>query len=928
MKNIKKIATLLAVLLVAMSLLIAMSSCGGSDEEPDDSTQSSVDGTDNSTGAGSSSNGTGSTDNSTGTGDSTPNSKPGSDTTDEENPNLVKVTVLNQLGKPVKNAYVQICQGEVCFSKPIVTGNDGFGSREYTLGEGELKAKILSVDDLGEEFIASGEYIYFDEGSRELTIYIQKVVVNVFDDKENAIDGAQVQLYQGESALEGLITTDADGVAYAFIAVNDELALSAKVTEILSGDSYVISKDATYFEDGEYYTTIVVKKNSSYAVRVSTLTGEPVAGAQVKLFLDGFLEDVATTNASGLATFDNLPEGEYSVEVSTISPAYQIIGGNEEDGRHYFSNGATSLEVTALTINEITYTVNTSNKKSGQTIYVFDIDNVVIAEIGTNDDGVAVFTAPNGYYTAILITDGNYAEPAYFVKDDDAVGEINVTDKVAGSSKDAPIFITGEINVSITADGPVWFAIPNGDKKVVTIEAPNGGIGVGLENDNEFSCPEDETVINVGSFLAEKGKSVVFYVTSSQAQAITVSASAPGTRNEPFDLSGELSANAYNTTISLESEKSLYYKYVADADGTICVTVPSGVTVLFNEFDEGLDLGDGRYLFSALADEEVLISFESYETVDAHVSLAFGEVKIDYTIGVYLGGENGNGVAVILYTKNGDELVEIARKTADENGQCVFEDMPFANNYVVKVECPDGYECFEEEFAFDNYNYVACFLSKIKTGEADAPFDFDTTDELKETVSVPENGTVWYTLYVRPSQTSKYYIVAKSENAVVKVYNADTNGDGIINEEDTPIGVSVTMNGESSYVFGANNMLYTIAVSTVDGSAEELEIEYKSQELPAGTTEDNAIEITESGEYVASVNGMVYYVYTGNESCKLTVTLTGEASLKQLMVSMSGSTLVDLENNTLVIEDTMGSWIYFAIASDNPGEYEFTVTIE
>ena len=214
-----------------------------------------------------------------------------------------------------------------------------------------------------------------------------------------------------------------------------------------------------------------------------------------------------------------------------------------------------------------------------------------------------------------------------------------------------------------------------------------------------------------------------------------------------------------------------------------------------------------------------------------------------------------------------------------------------------------------------------------KTGAPDAPFEFDTSNELMETVSVPANGTVWYTLYVRPSMSDKFYIVANSANVIIKVYNDDTNEDGIIDENDTPIGVSVAFGGESTYIFGANNTYYTIAVSTLDGSAEEIEIVYASQELPAGATVENAIEITEADTYTANVNGMVYYVFAGNDECELTITVTGNATLKVVHRSMDDVTVEDAENNTYTV-NTEGTWIYFAIAAEEAGEYEFTVTIK
>ena len=164
MRNFKKLASLLAVALVIFGML-ALASCGGDgdtdassgtssskvekpaasagnsttdSQKPDESVTDSSkdDATDSSTESSTTNSSTdeGSTNSST-----AESSKP-DDGNDEANPNLVKVTVLNQLGKPVSGATIQICQDEVCFNKPIQTGADGTGSREYTLSQGNLKA--------------------------------------------------------------------------------------------------------------------------------------------------------------------------------------------------------------------------------------------------------------------------------------------------------------------------------------------------------------------------------------------------------------------------------------------------------------------------------------------------------------------------------------------------------------------------------------------------------------------------------------------------------------------------------------------------------------------------------------------------------------------------------------------------------------------
>lgn len=946
----KKIAILMATLMLLLGMLAVFASCSCNGDGGAGSSQSGASSsTDNSGSTGNSttpSQNPGNTDNSS-TDNSTSNSgtdtpgtnsstttpstdnsgagsstvTPPDDQKPQDDPNLVKVTVINrETGKGVNGAAIQICQGETCFFQPIKTGADGVGTRTYDLKEGQLKAKINSITGV-DDFIASNEYVYFDEGSRELVIYVQRVVINVFDDKEQAVDGAKIQLQMGENTYADSLITDPDGMVTGVITLHGG-ELSARVTEVLSGGAYDLSQAQATFESGEYGCTIIAKKKATYSVRVATMFGDAVVGAQVKLYADGFLEDVVKTNENGIATFENLGEGDYSVEVIIVSPAYEVIGAGD-DGKFHFTSDSTTIEVTVVTHSEITYTVSVSTELAGYVIDVYNVDDEIIETIVTDENGIATFVAPNGYYTAVLRADNVYIEPAYFVYNDSAVGKIKITNKIPGASKESPIILLGEVQLNLEAGQTVWFAVPNGHRKVVSIVST----GVKLDYNDDLS-----QIVNGTFNLSEaKGQISIFSITADEAQSVDVSMKAPGTHNNPFDVTDKVGADGYTEEATIEKDTTIYYSYTAKEDGTLCVTTDASVDVHFDGDGVGLVTDDGKHLFPLSKGETVLIAVNGFDVgadFATSVKFNFGEEKVDYTIYVNKDGDVASNIVVILYKQNGDELTEVVRGTTGENGRVVFADVVFADNYVVKVEYPEGYTSNFEEIALEMSNYGSYSLTRIKTGAADAPFDFDTVDEMKETAEVKENGTVWYTLYVRPSQSVKFTISANSANAVIKVYNADTNEDGIIDENDTPIGMSAVAGDKATYTFETNNMFYTIAVSTQNGANESILLEYTSEELAQGTTEENAIEVTESGTYTADVNGITYYVFSANEGCKLTITLNGEANLCLVERSMAGSTLVDVENNTLTIEDTMGNWIYFAISAENAGEYEFTVTVE
>lgn len=696
MKNIKKLAILVIALMIALSSLLLMASCGTNEESQDGTTDSSTGG--NSTG-----------DSSTGEG-LKPDDKP-----DDVNPNLVKVTVVDQLGKPVSGASVQICQGETCFEQSIEIGSDGTGSREYDgIGEGALKAKVSSIDGMDDYLIPDEQdYVYFDEGSRELTIVVQKITVNVIDDSGEAIEGASVQLYQGEQAFKTTIYTDADGVACGFIALNGQ-KISCVVTEIINGSGYKLDGEAVAFEDGAYDATVVVKKTATYSVRLSSEFGEAITGAEVELYdaKTNIKQKTAHTDANGVVKFENIVRSDYYVKVTFISPAY-VIAEESADGKYYFADGSDVKRLIVTELPEITYTVKVSNGLSGQTVNLYDTDNFLVASAQTDETGTAVLRAPNSSYTAILETeDGKYASSAFFVTDDSAIGEIEVTAMTAGESKDTPIILVGSKQLTLTAGQSVWLAVPNGYRKVLSVTS---GVVVSY-NDNQLN---DNGVLIELEFEESKGEVSYFSVTSQSEKTIDVSVSAPGTKNEPIDITEDvISKGTHQIDAFGKGDLTVYYSLTADRDGAISVTVDTSYYyVLFNGVAGHPQ--DGDFLYPLSAGETVLISiigsFYENESMDTGIfTFYFGEERVDYTVTVNKDEEAAQDIVVILCTKDGEE---IARGTTNREGRYVFEDVVYGNSYAVKVEYPEGYTSEFEQVELGTATYCTVVLSPINAGE-------------------------------------------------------------------------------------------------------------------------------------------------------------------------------------------------------------------
>ena len=917
----KRIATVALILLVVLSLGILMVSCG--DNTPDSSNQSS---TNESTGTSSSTSDSNSTDSST----------PG-DNTDVENPNLVKVTVLDQNGKGIKGAAVQICQGETCFAKPIVTGKDGTGSREFTLGEGTLKAKILEIDG-NEDFIASTEYVYFNGDSRELTIKVRKIVVNVFDQDDKAVEAAVVQLYQGEGALDDVIVTDADGIAYAFVMLNGG-EIGAKVTEVLSGDGYEPADEVTYFGTGIYEGNVVVSKNQSYTVKFTTMMGGNVVGAKVELYdvLKNRKQQTAYTDANGIARFEDVEPGDYYVKVFVESPAYTIIT-ESTDGKYMFGK-STSINIEAVEFSYIEYTLNAPADMGEVSIAIYDKYFQYVDVNPSFENGTAKFEMANGDYVVIITSydEGVYYEPVFFSKYDSAVGEIVKKNGVAGSSREFPIYIGGGEFFTIGAGETVWYAIPFAQGKEVAFTSYGAEYSVLFDGHDAPFTVSGEFSMEISG----ESKVVLFTVTASAEGADgMISATAPGSLNAPLDVNDSLEGNKIVVDITLEPT---YYSYTATEDGTLTIVFPNdSYEVLFRGYDANISfMDDGKVIvmIPLAAEETAVFSFAAYdeeynatEAQDVEFTFTFGEKKVDYTAYVYADFEAAEGVVVILYRYDYEiwEFVEVARATTDAEGACTFADIVYANGYILRVEVPKDYE-LSEDVSYGTFTEAYVYLAHERDGSSDYPFQVDN-ETGEGTVSVTENGTTWLEVYVYPSYDGTVWqIVFDSANVQFTVYSADTNGDGVVDANDIPHGTSAIVNGQAAYTFYENNKDYKLAITAINGEAAEFTYAYTEKAAPAGSTVDSAKEFEESAGDVGTIlaTQKVYFRYTGT-AAKLTVTLLGEnVTLNSIVFDMMGEyEMTVAEGNTFVIDNTQGDWIYFAVIAEADTTYELIITAE
>ena len=76
------------------------------------------------------------------------------------------VKVIDETGAPVAGAAVQLCLGDLC-KMPALTGADGVASFNY---EPDNYKALVTIEGYN-----CGDYVFFAEGSTELTITITKL---------------------------------------------------------------------------------------------------------------------------------------------------------------------------------------------------------------------------------------------------------------------------------------------------------------------------------------------------------------------------------------------------------------------------------------------------------------------------------------------------------------------------------------------------------------------------------------------------------------------------------------------------------------------------------------------------------------------------------------------------------------------------------
>lgn len=272
--------------------------------------------------------------------------------------------------------------------------------------------------------------------NKKTTATCKLLKVNQADTTEK-LSGAKFALYEDAQCTNLVASqiTGADGVA-EFTGL--ELGKTYYYREEVAPSGYVLDNSihtvtiGTGTENAIVVKEITVeneKQNGSIRVKKvdNAIPANPIAGISFRLHKDSatgavvqipengsMVDYVVTTNASGEATFENLPYGTYYVEeLSTGLPAkYELAAAKEVQ---VVSNGVTDVTI-VNTVKKFQLRVvkvdkdDTTKQLSGATFTLYSSTGVKLAEKTTGVDGTIEFSdlPYDSYYITELTTPAGY----------------------------------------------------------------------------------------------------------------------------------------------------------------------------------------------------------------------------------------------------------------------------------------------------------------------------------------------------------------------------------------------------------------------------------------------------------------------------------------------------------------------------------------
>ena len=271
MKSLKKIAVILAVLCVSISMLFVFTACNG-DNAPDNDNN---------------------TENGDNNGNANDSGNENEDTSNETTLTTYTVLVQDQNGTPVVGVGVQLCSDAGC---QLPMNTDSTGKVTFELDEDNYKVQLASVPTGYVAPPAETKYAMLNNSAIITINTSASYIVSVKDQYGAAVEGAVVT----HMGATDSITTDASGVAVFNCTVKGEYKVF-----VAAPSGYEASAELHTYSGDEKTVNVVLKKLTKISVIVKDAEGEKFSDVVVVLrdSATGEVVGYAATQNNGVAVF-------------------------------------------------------------------------------------------------------------------------------------------------------------------------------------------------------------------------------------------------------------------------------------------------------------------------------------------------------------------------------------------------------------------------------------------------------------------------------------------------------------------------------------------------------------------------------------------------------------------------------------------------
>lgn len=262
--------------------------------------------------------------------------------------------------------------------------------------------------------------------------------------------------------------------------------------------------------------------------------------------------------------------------IFTVMAMASCGGGNDTD-TNTDTNTDTSTDTNTDTdsdaVKEATYVITIKDQEgaliSGARVAILNADSVVLAEQATDENGQVTFKFPEGtmYVDVVELPEG-YLDIAgnVLLENEDTV--IEVENNIPNGTISRPYPVEDLNEIKLGANESVYYVSYGGGRNLLIENAQ--GLKLTYGDDEPREADEENKItfkMPVVDDLYNRAVLIKLENTTSEAKEYTLTIySDKGELDNPYDVVLD-----ETTKITVEKEKTVYYKYIAEKDGMIVV---------------------------------------------------------------------------------------------------------------------------------------------------------------------------------------------------------------------------------------------------------------------------------------------------------------------------------------------------------------------